>query len=49
MIDRRRNRTFSQVVAALNCLNIPFGIALGIFTFVVVADPEVRAEYGLAG
>ncbi|MCO6482642.1 MAG: hypothetical protein J5I62_07600 [Flavobacteriales bacterium] len=49
MIDRRRNRTFTQVVAALNCLNIPFGIALGIFTFVVVADPEVRAEYGLAG
>lgn len=49
MIDRRRNRTFTQVVAALNCLNIPFGIALGIFTFVVMGDPEVRTEYGLEG
>ena len=47
-IGRRRNRTLSQVVAALNCLNIPFGMALGIFTFVVLADQEVRAEYGLS-
>jgi hypothetical protein len=46
-IGRRRNRTFSQVVAALNCLNIPFGMALGVFTFVALADKEVRAEYGL--
>ena len=46
-IDKRKGRTFSQVVAALNCLNIPFGIALGIFTFVVLGDKEVRGEYGL--
>jgi hypothetical protein len=46
-IDKRMGRTFSQVVAALNCLNIPFGIGLGIFTFVVLGDKEVRAEYGL--
>lgn len=47
MIDQRRNRTFTQVVAALNCLNIPFGIALGIFTFVAMADDEVREAYGV--
>ena len=49
MIDQRRNRTFTQVVAALNCLNIPFGIALGIFTFVAMADDEVREAYGVLG
>lgn len=47
MIQRRKGRTFSQVVAALDCLNIPFGLGLGIFTFVTLNDPEVRAEYGL--
>jgi len=48
MIDKRKGRTFTQVIAALNCLNIPFGIALGIFTFVVLGDKEVRIEYGIA-
>lgn len=46
-IGKRKGRTFSQVVAALNCLNIPFGIALGVFTFVVLGDKEVRVAYGL--
>ena len=45
MIDKRKGRIFTQVVAALNCLNFPFGIALGIFTFVVLGDKDVRAEY----
>lgn len=44
-ISRRKNRTATQVVAAFNCLNIPFGIALGIFTFVVMSDEEVRSDY----
>ncbi|MBL7951829.1 MAG: hypothetical protein JNM62_08915 [Flavobacteriales bacterium] len=44
-ISKRKNRTGSQVVAAFNCLNIPFGIALGIFTFVVLNDEEVKGEY----
>ena len=47
MIDKRKGHTFTQVVAALNCRNIPFGIALGIFTFVVLGDKEVRMEYGM--
>ncbi|MBZ0205359.1 MAG: hypothetical protein K8H89_03470 [Flavobacteriales bacterium] len=47
MIDKRKGRTFTQVIAGLNCLNIPFGLALGIFTFVVLGDREVRAAYGL--
>lgn len=44
-IAKRKGRTFSQVVAALNCLNIPFGIALGIYTFVVLGDREVQELY----
>ncbi len=44
-IGQRRGRTFSQVVAAFNCFNIPFGIALGIFTFVVLGNSEVQACY----
>ncbi|MBX2972897.1 MAG: hypothetical protein KF797_07335 [Flavobacteriales bacterium] len=44
-ISRRRNRTASQVIAAFNCLSIPFGLALGIFTFSALGDEEVKQEY----
>ncbi|MBS1569142.1 MAG: hypothetical protein JST45_06825 [Bacteroidetes bacterium] len=44
-IQKRNGRTFSMVVAALNCLNIPFGLALGIYTFVVLGDREVQGLY----
>lgn len=47
-IGNRKGSTFSQVVAAINCLSIPFGLALGIFTFVVLNNEEVRQEYGRA-
>lgn len=47
LISKRRGRTFSQVTAALNCLNIPFGLGLAIFTFVTLSDDEVRQEYGM--
>ena len=45
-ISRRRNRAASQVIAALNCLNFPFGMALGIYTLVSLSDDQVRQEYG---
>lgn len=45
-ISRRRNRTATQVIAAFNCLSIPFGSALGLFTFAVLSDDEVKQEYG---
>lgn len=44
-ISRRRNRTASQVIAAFNCLSIPFGLALGLFTFGVLGDEEVKQQY----
>ncbi len=44
-ISKRRNRTGSMIVAGFNCLNFPLGIALGIFTFVVLMDEEVKRSY----
>ena len=41
----RRKRTFSQVVAALQCLAVPLGTVLGIFTFVVLGRPTVQQTY----
>jgi hypothetical protein len=45
-IASRRNRTGTQVVAAFNCLNVPFGLALGIFTFITLGDDDVKRAYG---
>lgn len=44
-IQKQRGRTFNQVVAAINCLNVPIGLALGIYTFVVLGDREVQGLY----
>ncbi len=45
-IERRRCRTFSLVVAALDCLQIPFGTVLGAFTLAVLLRDSVREDYG---
>jgi hypothetical protein len=47
-LKQRRNRTFSQVVAALCCLHIPLGTALGVFTFIALAKPEAEELYAEA-
>lgn len=41
----RKHRTFSIVVAALNCLQIPFGTVLGVFTIVVLVRESVCQLY----
>ena len=41
----RKNRMFSIIVAALNCLQIPFGTVLGVFTIVVLVRESVRELY----
>lgn len=46
LIARQRGRTFSLVVGGLDCLNIPFGLGLAIFTFITLSDDEVRRAYG---
>ncbi len=44
-IHRRVHRTFSLVIAALNCLHFPFGTALGVFTLVILSRDSVRRLY----
>lgn len=41
----KKNRTFSLIVAGLDCLQIPFGTALGVFTIVVLSRPTVSLLY----
>ena len=45
LLSKARGRVFSQLVAGLNCLNIPFGMALGIFAFVELNKEEVKQLY----
>jgi hypothetical protein len=44
-IGRRRLRTFSLVVAAVNCIHVPLGTVLGVFTFIVLLRPSVLEAY----
>jgi hypothetical protein len=44
-VKQRRSRTFILVIDALNCLNVPLGTVLGVFTFVVLSRPSVRAQF----
>jgi len=41
----RKHRTLCFVVAAFNCLHIPLGTILGIFTIIVLARDSVRAAF----
>ncbi len=45
-LRKRKNRMFSLVLAGFNCLQMPFGTALGVFTFIVLSKPSVRQLYG---
>ena len=45
-IAQRRSRTFSIVVAAINCAFMPFGTALGVFTLILLNKTEAQAQYG---
>lgn len=44
-ITLRKNRTFSMVTAGINCLQMPLGTALGVFTFIVLLRDSVRRTY----
>jgi len=41
-IKRRRSRAFCMVVAAISCLEIPYGTLLGVFTFLVLGRNSIR-------
>jgi hypothetical protein len=41
----RKHRTFSLIVAGINCVHIPLGTVLGVFTIVVLIRDSVRELY----
>lgn len=41
----RKGRTFSLVAAVINCLHIPLGTVLGVFTLIVLLRDSVRELY----
>jgi hypothetical protein len=41
----RKARTFSMVVSGINCLHLPLGTVLGVFTIVVLIRDSVRELY----
>lgn len=41
----RRNWVGVIIVSALNCLSIPLGLGLAVFTLIVVNRPEVRSRF----
>lgn len=44
-IAQRRGLKFLYVASGLNCLWMPFGTALGVFTLVVLTRPTVRVQF----
>lgn len=44
-IQKRKNRLFSFIVAGINCIQVPLGTILGLFTFIVLLRDSVRELY----
>lgn len=44
-IKQRQQITWVMVAAGLSCLHMPLGTLLGIFTFVVLSRPSVKALF----
>jgi hypothetical protein len=42
---KRRNYMFCLVVAAVECIFMPFGTVLGVFTIIVLLRPTVKATF----
>lgn len=45
-LEEKKGATLINVVSALNCLNMPLGTLLGVFTIVVLQRPQVKAAFG---
>jgi len=44
-LSQRRHRVFCLVIAGINCLFLPYGTVLGVFTFMVLMRPTVQALF----
>ena len=45
-LRKKKHRTFSMIVAGVNCMNMPLGTALGVFTLIVLLRDSVSRAYG---
>jgi hypothetical protein len=41
----QRHWTFCLVVAGLECMNMPLGTILGVFTIITLVDPQAKAMF----
>jgi hypothetical protein len=48
-IAQRKAKTFSLIMAGLNCLSFPYGTILGVCTFIVLTRNSVRQQYEQRG
>lgn len=44
-LKKDRRRMLCLITAGLNCLSVPIGTALGVFTFIVLSRPSVKAAF----
>lgn len=44
-IVKRESKVLCLVIAGINCLNMPFGTVLGVFTFIVLNRPQVIQSF----
>lgn len=48
-LSRRQHHTFCVVISAVNCMSLPFGTALGVFSILVLQRPSVKALFRGSG
>jgi hypothetical protein len=44
-LKRRKHYLFCLIVSGVNCLQVPFGTALGVFSLIVLLRPQVKAMF----
>lgn len=44
-LTRRRNYTFCLVMAAVQCIFVPFGTVLGVFTIIILMRESVKQQF----
>lgn len=45
-LRRRSGRMLCMITAAISCIFVPYGTAIGVFTFIVLGRPSVRLLFG---
>ena len=46
-LKQHKSRTFCMIIAAISCLEVPYGTLLGVFTFMVLERPTVARLFGV--